>query len=130
MPEKVGTQNLKKVLDVVLEMGNASEDMLRGGQSLMQRLSHISQMFDEFMALTSVKYHLLDDEAKNLDDAEKAELIQHMKMKFDLDNDELEAKIEAGVSIAAKLGSALSESISWAKSLKSSQEAQGQDSQA
>lgn len=118
MDGKFGVENLKKVLDIVLEGGNVAEDIAKEEGNTMAKIGHVTQMFDELMALTGVDFSLLDDEIKELGDVDRAELLAHMKSKFDLENDVLELKIEEGLSLAKEASDFVLKVISYVKALK------------
>jgi len=118
MGGQLGVTNLKKCLDVAYELGNVLEDAAAPNQSLSQRLGHSMQLLDELMALPGVDFSKVDDEVRDLDDGDKAELLAHMKQKFDLDDDVLEAKVEEGVALAADLASTVVRSVKYVGTLK------------
>lgn len=115
MDEKQGIEQVKKVLDVVTEAGNVAEKVMKEEGSAVAKLTHLIKMSDELIQLTSLDAAKLKKEIKDLDAAEKEALLAHVKAKFDLADDALEAKIESGLGLAMKAAELVSEAIAFAK---------------
>lgn len=98
--EKKGTEQIKKVLDALLEAGNVADKMINEKGGALARVTMLIKMSDELIALTGLNVGELKAEWKDLDDAEKAELIAHAKEKFDILEDAVEAKIESAFDLA------------------------------
>jgi hypothetical protein len=98
--EKQGIDQLKKVVDVLAEGGNVAEKMLSEKAGPIAKATHLLKLSDELIGLAGLQPALLKEQFKDLDAAEKAELIAHAKAKLDLVDDAVEAKIEAGLDLA------------------------------
>ncbi len=115
MDEKMGIEQVKKVLDVVVEAGNVAEKIAKEEGSAVAKLTHLVKLSDELIQLTGLSVAKLKDELKDLDAAEKADLLAHVKAKFDLADDALEAKIEAGLDLALEAAGVVQKAIAFAK---------------
>lgn len=115
MSEKHGTEQIKKVLDVVAEAGNVAEKVAKQEGSAVAKMTHLVKMSDELLQLASLNLPALKAEVADLSAAEKAELLEHVKAKFDLADDELEAKLEAGLALAVKAAELVAEVVAFAK---------------
>ena len=113
-----GVEQLKKVLDVLVEGGNVADKMINEQGGLMKRLAHLVSVSDELFALTGLDTDQLKKEWGELDEADRMALKDHMKAKFDLADDVLEAKVEAGLELAAQAGELVVDVVAFAKSLK------------
>jgi hypothetical protein len=89
---------IKKILEFVIEGGNIAEEMivLKGAERWMQ----LARILDEAAALAGVEWSKLGEEFKGLTPEQREELLSFAKVKFDLDNDELEAVIEDSIVLA------------------------------
>ena len=100
MPEKYGTENLKKVLDVGLEGGNVAGHWSQPGSKGAMELLRLT---DEVMLLPSVNFSLLEQEIKDLSETELMELHAHAAKKFDIPQDKVEAIVEKGLAMGLKV---------------------------
>jgi len=116
-----GTEQLKKVLDVLIEGGMVADRMLSESGGWLKRLSHLTAVADEVFALTGLDTAALKAEWGELDEGDRSSLVAHFKAKFDLPDDQVEAKVEAGLSLAAKAGELVLEVIDFSKTLKASE---------
>ena len=117
-----GVDNLIKVADVILEAGNVAEKMINEEGNSMAKAAHIMMLFDELMQLPSTDFSKLGDEAKELDNEDKAKLEAHFKAKLDLTDDRLEANIEKIFGMVLKVEGVVREVIGLVKSFKASDE--------
>lgn len=118
MAGQFGVDNLIKVGDVIVEGGHVAEKMINEEGSGMAKAAHMMLMFDELMALPTVDFSLLDDELKELDQADKDKLNAHFKEKLDLEDDEVEEKIEKVFAMALKLEGVVREVIGLVQEFK------------
>lgn len=116
-PSKFGVENLKKVVALGIEIGNVA-DKFGKAEGTANKISTLMALTDEVLAIPGVDFNKVKDEVGDLDDAEKAELLQFVKDKFDISNDKLEASIEGGLGIALKLEALVKEGIALVNSLK------------
>lgn len=116
MPELVGVENIKKLVMLGVEMGNVADKIVQGGG--VSRWGALMDLADEAMALTSVDFSKVDDEYKDLSDAEREQILAEVKVKFDIADDKIEGVVEGALGIALKLEGLVKESIALAMSLK------------
>jgi hypothetical protein len=116
--EKMGVQDLKAALLFACELGNVIDKMSSDGQPMFGKIGHLMMLTDEVMALPSVKFGEIGQQVADLDDAEKLELHEAIKAKFDIVDDKLEAVVEGGIGILIKLGALVSEGKALADQLK------------
>lgn len=95
----VGTDQIIKALDVLIEGGNVADAAAHDQGNAIAKLSHLTKLLDEVMALGSFSAPALVAQIKDLSSEEKAQIVSHFKAKLDLANDVLEAKIEAGLDL-------------------------------
>lgn len=119
MPEKFGVENFIKVLDVGLEIGNAAGVAMDDGQITVGDAGAVLMVMDELMALGTVKWDLLPKELKDFDAEDRAVLETHIKTKFDIPQDKVEAIIEECVGIVGDLVSVVIRTASLVKQAKS-----------
>ncbi len=101
---KFGIENLKLLMMVIFSFITVG-DKMGHENNWPSRMSHLFGFFPSLMTLGSIKWDLLDDEVKDIDDVEKAELIEYMKENFNIMDDKLESMVEEGLEIAATAGS-------------------------
>ena len=117
MGGQYGTKNIIKVIEMLAEGGNVAEKMLDSKGGTISKLSNLSSLFDEVMALTTLDANLLRNELKELDAADNAAILAAAKAKFDIDDDELEGKIEEGLDLIFELKEMGAKVMTYAKSL-------------
>lgn len=123
MPEekKYGIENVWKVLELVLEGGNVAGNIVAqdGDVKWYQRfLFPLGALGDEIIGMFNVKYSELLPEFADIDEQEKAVLLERARVKFDIPQDKVEEVVEAAFAIAFKLGDIVKECIALAKSYK------------
>lgn len=118
MENQLGTENLKKVVFLALELGNVADRM--GRSKGAARYGHLLMLMDEVTTLGSVDFKAVLPEFKDLDASEKATLLAEVKTKFDLENDALEVAIEEGLMILQDGASVVERAINLVKLLKKS----------
>jgi N-acetylglucosamine-6-phosphate deacetylase len=115
--EKLGIDQILKAQNLAVEGGNVAEKVL-SASGAVAKFSALGALFDEIIALSSFNPAAALAQIKDLDDAEKAQLVAAFKEKFDIADDQVEAKIEAGVGLVAKAEGLVQEIIAYSKSLK------------
>lgn len=113
---KVGIQNLKPIVAMAIELGNVGDQI--GRAKGVARFMALTALFDEAMALGSVDFKAAQAEIKDLDAAEKAELIAFIDAKFDIVSDKLEVVIEESLEIASELYDVAAKAIALVKKAK------------
>lgn len=115
---KLGIADLKPVLGLAIELGNVIDKM--GHTEGVAKYGQLLMLVDELAGLGSVKFDQIVPEFKDLDDAEKAELMAYVKEKLSLEDKDLEGKIEGGLGLIQKTIDLVNESIAFVKDLKAS----------
>jgi len=113
-----GVNNLLKVLDLGIELGNVAGKSLEDGKIGLTDMTLATSLFDEVMGLTSVNWSDLPKEAKELDHEDMAIVSQAFAAKFDIPQDELETKVEAAIVLAMSAIKFASEVKDFVSSLK------------
>lgn len=113
---KLGTENLKKVLALVVEMGNVGDKM--GHTNGAAKYLELANLFDELAALGSVDFKQIVPEFKDLDAVEKQEILAFAKDKLALVDKDLEAKIEECLGLVVDMASVIDRAITLVQSFK------------
>lgn len=99
--EKYGIEHLKKLLALLIEMGNVGDQM--GRLKGMARYMFITQLFDEMTAMADFKIEEAKKEFADLSPEEMAELESFLVEKFNIEKDDLEAVIEKSFIVGLKV---------------------------
>lgn len=118
MEQKLGIDQIKKGVMLVLALGNSLDYITRHPELGITRFAKLTDCFDELMAMSSFDAGKLKLEFKDLDAAEKAELGMLVKEKFDIGDDKLEAKIEEGLDLFAEGYEFITKATSFVKAVK------------
>lgn len=110
---KLGVDNVKPMLGLVIELGNVTDKM--GRTQGMERYGQLMLLIDELAALGAVKIDQVIPELSDLDDVERASLMAYAKEKFDIADDKLEMVIEEGLAILVDAYSIVQRSIKLVK---------------
>lgn len=121
--EKLGIENLKKLLFLLVEMGNVGDWIGRHPELGVAKFSKLFDLADEAMAMTGFELESVKQEIKDLDEVERAQLLEALKVKFDIEADDLEAKIEEGLGLIVRLYKDVTDTIAYAKSFNAEDEA-------
>ena len=113
-----GVENSLKVLELLAEGGNVAEDMAQGSGSFLDKAKHLAKLTDELWALTGVSWGELAKELKELDGEDRQKLYDGFKVKFNLDNDVVEALVEDGVFLVSDYASLAKRTVAFAKRIK------------
>lgn len=113
-----GTQNLEKLVNLGGEGANVIFKVVKEPGSAIQKLMLVSALFDELVAMGSFSAADAKLELADLDSAEKAALLAGFKVKFDLADDGLEAKLEAVLALLVKAEEVVEEAIALVQSFK------------
>jgi hypothetical protein len=100
---KLGIEKLSQAIIAVITLGEKIEDKfddgkLTGAEALQVAVGSFGSVVKLVKSAGQIKAEVLD-----LDEAEKAELVELVKVELDLDNDKIEAAIEAAVEFLLKL---------------------------
>lgn len=120
---KLGISNIKTLVLISVELANVI-DGVANADGFAAKGQEVFRLADELMLIPNLDVKAAIEEAKDLDSAEKAELHEAVKAKFDIKDDKLEAVIEGGLGLALKLEELVKEGIALAKSLKKEEPAQ------
>lgn len=113
-----GIENVGKALDVLAEGGNVAEDVLKAPDGFVAKVSPLTQMLDELMALATLDGKEFKLEIGEIDEADLADLKSRFKAKFDLVDDAVEELLEEGLDLLHGGGEYILAVISFAKKLK------------
>jgi len=116
MDKKYGIDQLKPLLALAIEVGNVVDKM--GHTSGAAKYTSLMSLADEIFALSHVDFKLAKEQIKEVDAAEKAELMEYVKNKFDIVDDKLEGVIEESIDVLIDLEAAIEKAIGLYKNLK------------
>ena len=114
---KFGIENLKLLLAFIFAFVKIG-DKMGHENNWASRMSHLFGFLPALMTLGAIKWDQLDDEVKDIDDLEKAELVVWSKQKFDIIDDKLEVLIEDGLEFAAFIGGIVSKTKIFISKIK------------
>lgn len=98
----MGIKETKDVVRFGLSLGDALKRALEDGSiNILDALKFLPVLKHLQEAIQGASK--IPAELKDLDEAEKAELLAFFREEFDLSNDDLEAKIEAGLQVGLGL---------------------------
>lgn len=96
MAEKIGVENLKKVLGAVLHLSNKLDEVTKDGfQPVADLVALFPALADGVVLIKSGKEAWV--EFQDLDDEEQVEINAYIKAEFDIADDKLEAVIESAL---------------------------------
>ena len=98
--KKQGIDNTILVVDLVAELGNVAEEVLKGG-SVLKKLAAAGKLLDEVIALKDLAKDELKLEFGDLDAEEREQLVELFGKKFDLQDDFAELLVERALDILA-----------------------------
>lgn len=116
--EKVGIEQIKSVLMLILELGNVADYIGKHSEMGVTRFTKLTDLFDELVAMGQFDAAKLKAEYADLDEAEKAQLKLAIKEKFNIEDDKLEAKIEEGLDLVIEGYAFIMKVMSFAKAMK------------
>ena len=93
--QSLGIENLKKGVKLAIDFGEEIERLTKNPN----KLTALIGFFDEVMQVPEVAKNIdnIAAEIKDLSDDERVELKAYIANEFDIENDKLEARIEAGL---------------------------------
>lgn len=116
--KQMGVDQIKKVLDVIIEAGNVSEKVA-SADSIIGKAMALMPIADDLLRLMSLSPMVLRREWSDLDDAERKELIEYVREKLDISDDDLEARVEVGLELVNDAIVFIDNAMDYAKSFKS-----------
>jgi hypothetical protein len=110
--EKFGIDNLKKLVVFPMELGNIAGSIIEDQEKGFFKWFKIVYVLLEIIKLLRIDWSMIKEEYLDLSDAEREEIRQVVKDKFDIkENDELERKIEASFDLLLDLEKVIRGSI-------------------
>lgn len=97
--QKLGIQDIKALATAGAKMGTATGKILEDGKVDWRDTMHVPSVLGALKDLSSVDFGQVLPQAKDLDDAECAELAAHFKATFDLPDDSVEVVVEQGLEL-------------------------------
>lgn len=116
MPTKLGIAKLKAVILLACELGNVIDKSLKA--TGFGKYTPFMGLADELTALDGISWSDVKAEVMDLDAAERAELHEAMKAKFDIADNKLEATIEDAVGVINDAVALFAKAKSLASNLK------------
>lgn len=116
MPEKIGVENLKKIVLLMADVAKVSLKVAAG--SGVTRWANLMLLGDDIGTLLSVQFKLLDDEWKDLSDAERGEMKLAFQEKFQCDEAKAEVLIEEAFGLLVDLGGLQQKIVSFVDKVK------------
>lgn len=115
--KKLSVEQIIKVLDVIIEGGNVADKVAKA-TSVMTKVMAVVPMADELLRLLSLSPTVLKAEWSDLDAEEKAALKAHVNEKFDIADDDIEAKVELGLALVGEVVDFAAKASAYAKTFK------------
>lgn len=94
---QLGIENLKTTIDVLLKVGEGAEQLIKDGPTTSEGVQLGLIILDAAGKIDVYKAALL--EFRDLDPTESKEITEHFNFAFDIENNELEAKIEKLINL-------------------------------
>jgi hypothetical protein len=103
MTTKLGTQNIKEALEFVFALAQGFEKAYSDDKKIdwLDAQYLVNSLYKMPNAIAGADQIL--PELKDLDEAEREDLLAFAKTEFDLTDDDLEAKIEQGLQLAVQI---------------------------
>lgn len=98
--QKLGIEKLKTLFAALLSLAAAFQKQLADGAQITDLFALVNEWPNITVVLREAKPGW--QEFKDLDGSESADLAQYLSDNFDIPNDELEAKIEQALRLAAR----------------------------
>lgn len=115
--EKMGIENFKKLYVIILKLVNTG-DKMGHKNNWGDRMSVLFGIFPMLMTLSSIKWNQVLPEAKDLDEAERGELVEVTKEELDLEDDKLEEAVEKAIAMTHETVSMVGKIIAFIKDVK------------
>lgn len=112
--QQEGTDQIIKVIDVIVEGANVAP-IVREEKRIIGKVMALLPLTDEVAALITLKPKMLKMEIEDLSKDEINILVDHIKEKYDVPDDNAEAAIEAGLEIISDGFEWFESAYVWAK---------------
>lgn len=109
--EKFGIENLKLLITFPIEIGNVAGTILEDSDKSWKRWLKFISLMPEAISLMKIDWSKIKDEYLDLSDAEREELKELVKKKFDIHNDKIESVIENSFAILLDIEKAIHSAI-------------------
>lgn len=109
-------EDVKKLLGFILALGNTADKI--GSTSGPVKWGHLTMLLPELMALPSIQWKEIGEQIKDMDAAERQELLEFFKSEFDLASDELEQLLESAISMVKLTADTVLEWVEFGKACK------------
>jgi len=103
----VGIENLKMAIVGAAKGSSAIFEIMEDGSVGLSDLGSLPDIFTALRQLAGVEWSAIDDELKDIDDAEKDELAAIFEENFDIEADDREALIEQGFALVLMAAQAI-----------------------
>lgn len=117
--EKYGIDQLIKVLDVVIEIGNVAPAVQKA-ENTLSKIGALLPITDEVAGLATLKPSLLKLQWNDFSDVEKAQVMEHAKNKYSIEDKVLEQQIETGLELVRRSVDLVTECVDFVKTIKKS----------
>lgn len=103
---KIGIENLKKAIGSIIGLGVAVDQATDESSASGQKITLMEALTIAFKSVPDAitawhNWAAIKEEYADLADDERSEIVSWVKLEFDIDNDYIEAKIEAALEAAA-----------------------------
>jgi hypothetical protein len=105
MSPKVGIDNLSKVMLFVYSAANIIDRATATGTTLLEKAQFMGALILQAAMLPTIDFKAVADEASDLDDLEKAKLVESLKKELHLADEKLKEIIEISIALLLKLES-------------------------
>lgn len=112
----LGIDNLKKVFSLIAQLANIGDAVGRDTSS--GRWTKLLSVVGVLATIPGIDFTQVVAEFKDLDDAEKQQLLQEIDADLQLGDVALEKAIEDGLAIATDLESVIQRSVTFVQGLK------------
>lgn len=113
----LGIDNIKKALSSVLKLAITAIEVMEDKKISFTEWPRVGLALTQIPGLVKSGSDAIA-ELKDLTAEETAELSAYFKEEFDIDNDQLEARVEESIDLLLKTQALCMEWVQWGKSLK------------
>lgn len=108
--------NLKKLVDVLADLGNVADKIVGEHGGLVLRLAHLMPLSGDALLIAGVDWSSAKAELVSLDEAGKQALLTEMDVRFQIGNQALELKIEEAMALAVEAEELIVRMVAFGKS--------------
>lgn len=114
-----GITQLKKILAVIIEVGNVADRVINDKSvGYFKKLGYAFQLYDELGMLFTLNVANLREEIKELDEGDRKDLKDFVKAKFNILEKDIEAKIESALDLVEHAGEFVDKILLFIKGLR------------